>query len=410
MGEARRERWWTASALPLLLAASLTVVALVTTPARYVPRDLVLLAATYACLAGALHFGTASLLRWGRPLGALGGLVVGLIVVGHLRQQGHVLTPHGHFLAAAALAGLAYYALAVATGARRWPDHPVLACLASSAALVLVVAASFFGSESFRWHLLRHNKLIGTVVYYALAERVDTVCDSMWSARAGPDAALDPVDAGEIPPTVGPRPNLVVVLIDTLRADALAAYGAQPPHMPRLDALAERGAVFTDVLANSSWTRPSVASLFTGLRPEEHGANAGDRLPEARRTLAEKLRAGGYETAAFVSNFAVVGAQSGFAQGFERFGELQGDPWPYARAERVTDAVLGFVEGRAAQGAEGRPLFLYVHYLDPHDPYLSGVTPGPWPEMQRNAYATELRYLDPHLERLIATIRERLPA
>jgi len=411
MGETRRGRWWIACALPVLLAVWFTVAALVTTPARYTPEDLVLLAATYAGLAAALHFGTAALLRWGRPLGALAALAVGLILVGHLRQQGHVLSSHGPFVAAAALAGLAYYALARATGAGRWPDRPVVACLASAAGLVLVVGIGFFASPSFRWHLLRHNKLIGTVVYYALAERVDSVCDSMWSARSGPDAALEPADAadaGASPAPVGPPPNLVVVLIDTLRADALAAYGAQPRQMPRLDALAERGAVFTDVLSNSSWTRPSVASLFTGLRPEEHGANAGDRLPEARRTLAEQLRAGGYETAAFVSNFAVVGAQSGFAQGFERFEELQGDPWPYARAERVTDAVLGFVDARAAQGAEARSLFLYVHYLDPHDPYLSGITPGPWPEMQRNAYAAELRYLDPHLERLIAAIRERL--
>ena len=408
MREGRREPWWIAAALPLVLAGGLAAVALATTPARYTPEDLVPLAATYLSLAGMLHFGTAALLRRGRLLGALGALAVGGVLAGHLREQGHVLGPHGRLAAAAALTGLAYYALARSSGAGHWPRRPVAACLASAAALALVTGVSFFSSPSFRWHLLRHNKLVGTLAYYALAEPVDTLCDSMWSARSGPDSAFEPADPAEPLAPAGPPPNLVVVMIDTLRADALAAYGAPSPRMPRVDALAERGAVFTDVLANSSWTRPSVASLFTGLRPEEHGANAGDRLPEARRTLAEMLRDAGYETAAVVSNFAVVGAQSGFAQGFERFEELQGDPWPYARADRVTDAALGFVDGRAARGAESKPLFLYLHYLDPHDPYLSGITPGRWPDMYRDAYANELRFLDPQLERLISAIGERL--
>jgi arylsulfatase A-like enzyme len=392
--------------MPVLLAAWFMGVALAATPARYSPGNLGLLAATYVCLAGALHFGAAVLLRRAWPEAAIGALLVGLVVAAHLREQAHVLLRHGAFAAASGIAALAYYALARVTGARRWPAHPMAACLASGAGLALLLGSSFFAVPTFRWHLLRHNKLLGTPVYYAFAEPVDAVCDSMWGARSGPDPLPAP-DEGH--PAAVP-PNLVVVLVDTLRADALAAYSGRPGEMPRLDAFSERAAVFTDVLANSSWTRPSVASLFTGLLPEEHGANAGQRLPDTRETLAEKLGARGYETAAFVSNFAVVGMQAGFGQGFERFEELRGHPWPYARADRVNEAVLRFVEERGRDAKPLRPLFLYVHYLDPHDPYLAGPTPGLWPpESSREAYAAELRFLDPEIERLLLAIEAKLP-
>jgi arylsulfatase A-like enzyme len=408
MAGARQERGWIAAAMPVFLAAWFLGIALTTTPARYSPGDLVLLAASYACAATALHCGAAVLLRRRWPAAALGALLVGLVLVGHLHGQRLLLLGHADLAVASAVAALAYYGLARTTGAHRWPSRPGAASLASAAALALLGGSAFFASPSFRWHLLRHNKLLGLPVYYALAEPADDVCESMWSARSGPELPPKPPDARPAPSPLAPPPNLVVVMIDTLRADSLAAYAGSPGEMPRLDAWSERAAVFTDVLANSSWTRPSVASLFTGLRPEEHGANARTRLPEVRETLAERLGAQGYETAAFVSNFAVVGRQSGFAQGFERFEELSGDPWPYARADRVTDAVVRFVDERVREPGRSRPLFLYVHYLDPHDPYLSGSPPGHRPATLRAAYAAELRFLDPELERLLAAIEARI--
>jgi arylsulfatase A-like enzyme len=174
--------------------------------------------------------------------------------------------------------------------------------------------------------------------------------------------------------------------------------------MPRLERLASRSWRFLDVMANASWTRPSVASFFTGLLPEEHGAlDRGDVLSEGQRTLAERLQDAGFSTAAFVSNHAAVGRAAGFAQGFDAFHELEGRP--YARAEAVSRAVVAAL----GQGGCPAPCFLYVHYLDPHVPYLSGGPPrGPSPSSGRAAYARELRSVDDGVASLLAGVRRHL--
>lgn len=161
-------------------------------------------------------------------------------------------------------------------------------------------------------------------------------------------------------------PNVVVYLVDTLRADRLGAYGGPPELSPRIDAFAREAVVFENAVAQAPWTRPSVASLFTGLGPPEHGVKSlDDRLPEEAVTLAEILRDAGYRTAAFSTNWHVA-APTGLDQGFEDFQFFPDDPGSDAVNRRVLSWLDG--GGRPDFFLE-EPFFLYVHALDPHAPY-----------------------------------------
>jgi len=156
-------------------------------------------------------------------------------------------------------------------------------------------------------------------------------------------------------------PDIVLVVIDTLRADALGTYGNGADPTPNLDALGERGAVFTRVFAPTPWTSPSTASLLTGLSPPEHGLgfDQAQYLPDSLRTLAEVLRAAGYDCAGFSAN-PLVSRTLNFDQGFGVFEEL---PWAHA------DAVVGAALEWWSSDREA-PAFLYLHLTDPHDPYV----------------------------------------
>jgi arylsulfatase A-like enzyme len=157
-------------------------------------------------------------------------------------------------------------------------------------------------------------------------------------------------------------PNLVVYLIDTLRADHVGCYGYGRDVTPAIDAFAREAVLFENAIAQSSWTRASVASLFTGLWPPAHGANRRRHaLASDAVTIAELLQAAGYRTAAFVTNPNVT-ADFGFAQGFEDFEYLGGVE---VRAETVTDAVVRWLDEHGDDG----PFFVYVHTIDPHAPY-----------------------------------------
>ena len=173
--------------------------------------------------------------------------------------------------------------------------------------------------------------------------------------------------------------NLVLVTLDTTRADALTPYGQALPASPSIARMAAEGVLFGQVAASSPSTLPSHASILTGLHPFEHGvrANAGYRLPETQTTLAERLRDAGFRTGAEIAA-PVLDADKGLAQGFERYHDLRAgdverittrsaapggkevvlDERP---AEDVTRAALRFI------GAQGRePFFLWAHYFDPH--------------------------------------------
>ncbi|HMB51775.1 MAG TPA: sulfatase, partial [Thermoanaerobaculia bacterium] len=163
------------------------------------------------------------------------------------------------------------------------------------------------------------------------------------------------------------RPNVVVYLVDTLRADHLGAYGYPRPTSPRFDRFAEESVLFERAVAQSSWTRPAVATMLTGLHPQSHGTNGRlDALPEALPILPELLRDAGYATAGFFTN-GNAGPSFGFARGFDdvvRIRERK-DRIVHRRAGEVNGEVFAWLDGRPRD----RPFLLWVHVSDPHAPY-----------------------------------------
>jgi arylsulfatase A-like enzyme len=205
------------------------------------------------------------------------------------------------------------------------------------------------------------------------------------------------------------RPNVLVVVVDTLRADRLPFYGYEKNTAPFLHEWAARSVVFERAWSTSSWTAPASASLFTGVYPVQHGVHLGikafellqrgggklelDRVPDALETLPELFRGLGYRTFGVADNPNVSEAQ-GFAAGFDRF-----ENFDYEGADRV-GAVLASWE---AEIAEAKPWFVYLHFMDPHDPYHAR---GPWhrppPARDRHsvygaAYDSEIGWVDAHL-------------
>jgi arylsulfatase A-like enzyme len=157
------------------------------------------------------------------------------------------------------------------------------------------------------------------------------------------------------------RPDLVLVVIDTLRADHLSGFGYERPTSPALDDLGAHGALFLDATAQSSWTLPSMASLLSG----RHLFVNAKRMPPTVPTLAERLRDAGYETVAFVGNPA-VSPQGAYDRGFEQFigrETTNEQTWTAPMLQEVLRRWL------AAHPRGDRPRFVYLHFLDPHWPY-----------------------------------------
>jgi choline-sulfatase len=193
-----------------------------------------------------------------------------------------------------------------------------------------------------------------------------------------PEPAAPPPAAGLALPR---RPNLIVYLVDTLRADHLGCYGYDRPTSPEIDRFARGAALFENGRAQASWTRPAVATLLTGLYPISHGAEEKyTRIPDEVVTLAERLAAAGYETAMFTTNANVAG-RFGFDQGFETFRYLTRRSGGH-RAHLDSAEINRHVFDWLARRDPSRPFFLVVHTLDPHDPYqpsepfLSRLAPG----------------------------------
>lgn len=205
----------------------------------------------------------------------------------------------------------------------------------------------------------------------------------------------DPAATSNRPWDGTPRPDIILVTVDTLRADRLGAYGHPSSLMPQVDRFAAEGVLFQRPVAASPWTMPSIASLMTSVSALEHGAGQPQApgptflrtpLDEQWQVLAERLAAAGYRTRAVVNN-AFLSPERGFAQGFEVYetplldstratflkelplGRLAlrllpstflGDP----RAAAVTDRALTWLADD-----DPAPLFLWLHYIDPHAPY-----------------------------------------
>ena len=226
---------------------------------------------------------------------------------------------------------------------------------------------------------------------------------ALLAGTSGLGAGCRPERSGVPTPGSKAKPNIVVYLADSLRADHLGCYGYKAPTSPDIDAFSESAIVFGKCFSQGSWTKPSIGSLFTGVLPRIHQAVVSNwdwknihQLPvQALRsqfiTLAESLRSAGYHTGLFLANTQVQ-KEFGFAQGF--------DEYLYRAAQdpvRQLDQVIEWI----AQHSES-PFFAFVHELDPHGPYtpppiqyveLFGVSM----EADRNSLpAEDIRLLDAH--------------
>ena len=200
------------------------------------------------------------------------------------------------------------------------------------------------------------------------------------------------------------KPNLVLISIDTCRADHLSCYGYERPTTPNIDAVASEGALFERATAAVPLTLPSHSTMLTGTLPPYHGVrdNEGYVLSEANETLAEILKARGYKTAAAVGSF-VLDARFGLAQGFDTYDDRMdaGPATPFSGAERrgeeVSRSAVQWLEANREE-----PFFLFLHYFDPHWDYRP---PPPFDEIYADEpYAGEVAYVD----HCIGTVLDKL--
>jgi arylsulfatase A-like enzyme len=235
--------------------------------------------------------------------------------------------------------------------------------------------------------------------------------------------------AGDAPP------DIVLITVDTLRPDHMGLYGYHRETTPNIDRWWSDSAIFRRAYAAEAKTPSSVMSILSGLSPQEHGVRLFYQLASPDTVLLPDLLPESYRTAAFVSNVVLTDEALGIADRFDHYDDLVDEKEPRRpvferRAERTTDAVLHWL----AQGRdEERPLFLWVHYIDPHGPYLppdrwldrfshgeekhidvtrlqayqrfEGVT-DQWEYVDR--YDEEIAYLDSEVGRLLTGASERL--
>jgi arylsulfatase A-like enzyme len=159
------------------------------------------------------------------------------------------------------------------------------------------------------------------------------------------------------------RPNIILIVVDALRADHVGCYGYARHISPTIDALAQRGTRFDHAFSQAPWTIPSVASILTGRYPSEIRDATRLRLAEQVETLPQALSRRGYTCAAITAN-PVATSGAGFDRGFRRFDARPNLSFVWRSAETMTAHALDWLRLRAH-----RPFFLYLHYMDPHDPY-----------------------------------------
>jgi len=199
------------------------------------------------------------------------------------------------------------------------------------------------------------------------------------ASSKGSDEAVDTeLEVRAIPPAqLKDKPDIILITVDTLRADHTQAYGYDRPTSPWLSRLAREGVLFERAFGGSSWTVPSMATIFTGLYPFQHGVDRGlvqrgevtrqPALGTEHETLAEQLKAAGYTTYGVATNSHLT-QRLGFAQGFDHFSH-QG----YGTGAEIHEVVSGWVTELQDSG----PNFLWLHFFDPHDKYLPR---RPWVE------------------------------
>ncbi|RMD81280.1 MAG: hypothetical protein D6815_12185 [Candidatus Dadabacteria bacterium] len=182
-----------------------------------------------------------------------------------------------------------------------------------------------------------------------------------------------------------PGRNVVLITIDTLRADHVGFYHYERPTTPNIDRLAARSISFGNAVSPSSWTLPAHASLLTGLQPAEHGVVADvNALPRSAPTLATILSRHGYQTFAAVSH-VYLGHRWGFDRGFDVFDETAAADSPHRPvAARIVNKALAWLEQRRTD----RPFFMWLHIFDPHWDYSP---PPPYDRMFDPDYRGSMR-------------------
>jgi arylsulfatase A-like enzyme len=225
----------------------------------------------------------------------------------------------------------------------------------------------------------------------------------------------------------GNNRNVLLIVIDTLRADHLGIYGYGRPTSPEIDAWAAKGAVFDRAFATSPWTLPSFGSIYTGQIPSRHtaglvgpsqdGQRGFVRLDPSVRTIAEILSEHGYATAAIVNN-PFLHPNFEISRGFEVYDYVPGDNAEIRRANVIVDRTLAWLDQR-----EGGPFLLLSHFFDPHINYdppiavpisaIRGIRSGELSLDERDrevvtaAYDEEVFFVDVQVGRLLDGIRSR---
>jgi choline-sulfatase len=209
------------------------------------------------------------------------------------------------------------------------------------------------------------------------------------------------------------RPNVLLVTIDTLRADHLGCYGYAAARTPTLDGLAKRGVRFATAVAHVPLTGPSHTSILTSHTPLAHGVrdNGSYVLPPTVRSVAQDFSEGGYRTAAFVSGFPLR-RRFGLNRGFETYDDqlprgkdARRTAYVERTADRTTDAALAWLD--ASPRSTSAPFFLWVHYFDPHAPYEA---PAAYTLAAASPYDGEISFVDAQLGRLLQRVEERFGA
>ena len=314
-------------------------------------------------------------------------------------------------------------------------------------AIAVILLAAGTATQLARWTSKRGDALL------ALARRsTPWVAGALVALGLGLHAlgwATERTETSRLPAADPEAPNVLLLILDTVRAQNLSLYGYARSTSPQLERIAQTSTVFDRAFSSSPWTLPSHASLFTGRWPNELSADWQRPLDDTFPTIAEVLRHEGYATAGFVANLYYCSAQFGLTRGFTRYEDhplsvgmivqrswlartiyrslsrVLGNHQLLARkdAARLTDDFLAWLPKRG-----NRPFFAYLNYYDAHEPYLppsqfrwrfGAANPKYWlrepayrysdEEIQdlRDAYDSAIAYLDNQLGRLFRELDER---
>jgi|GEM_PF-731231 arylsulfatase A-like enzyme len=219
------------------------------------------------------------------------------------------------------------------------------------------------------------------------------------------------------------RPNVILLVVDTLRADGLGCYGNPRAVSPNIDALAARGVRYEDVMSSATWTLPAHVSLLSSLYPTEHGVQHKEKVPAELKSLTKVFRAADYETQAITEGIFIT-PRYGFDQGFDHF---QVSNWNVTQTFNAALGSLSAVKG---------PFFLYLHTYQPHAPFVSNstmrekwvapydgplnlpITNNAWNRIGRpldeadlrfihEVYDAEIAWVDAEVGRLVALLEQR---